>query len=71
MPIATTIPLGVAAGGLESRITVNSEAIYKVLADIDGGPWLGAVDEVKPDGWASSGADKPSRPAPVNGLFNG
>ena len=48
MPIATTIPLGVAAGGLESRITVNSEAIYEVLADTDGGPWLGAVDEVKP-----------------------
>jgi hypothetical protein len=31
--MATTTPLGMAAGGLESRITVNSEAIYKVLAD--------------------------------------
>ena len=61
--MATTIPLGVAAIGLVSRITVNSEAIYKILADRDGGPWLGAVDEVKPgsDGLCLR-ADKPSTP---------
>jgi hypothetical protein len=60
-----------AAAGLVSRITANSEAIYKVLADMGSGPWLGAVDEVKPGRDGLLRVDMSSDPASVNGLFNG
>ncbi len=66
-PSATTIPFGIAAAGMESRIVIKLDAIFQdffSLIERGFGPWLGGPREVKLGQVAPKGR-------PVNGLFNG
>src|SRR2546429_2996217 len=49
LPIATTAPLGIAAAGVVSRMTVKSDGISGNfwLGGVGPGPWLEGPDQVK------------------------